>query len=116
MKDRSPSLPIVGLILCTSAAGLFLFSCTVGEAPPEPAAELETVFSLHPPTWFEDAWKYFEVSPDASRAVYGPRFGIELLDLEAEGQAKLPMPAELDSARLARFAPGGEVYMVRQRG
>ncbi len=116
MKAQSPSLPVVGLILCAAAAGLLLSSCTPGEAPPDPASDSETVFSLHPSTWFEDAWRYFEVSPEARRAVYGPRFGIELLDLEVGGQAKLPVPAELDSARIARFAPGGEIYWYGNAG
>jgi hypothetical protein len=88
----------------------YAMACRPAEPPPAPAPSFETVLTLHPSTWFEDAWRYFEVSPDATRAVYGPRYGVELLAIEGEHGTSLPVPAAFDSARLARFAPSGEVY------
>ena len=101
------AFPPIALVLAVSIAVL---ACGESASPPGPSAEIETVLVLHPSTWFEDAWRYFEVSPDASRAVYGPRFGVELMSFGDEAPGRIPLPVGLENARLARFSPAGEVY------
>ena len=57
-----------------------LLACLLAVAcAPEP----EIVYTLTPPTWFEDGWSYFDVSPDGAWAIYGARFGTRLIDLGA---------------------------------
>jgi len=96
MRAQSPSLVTATLILCAAAAAL---SCGAGEPPPEPAAEFEVVTSKRPSTWFEDAWSYFEISPGEESALYGARFGFELIDLETESSE--PLTARGGDAQVA---------------
>ncbi len=37
--------------------------------------------TLTPPTWFEDGWSFYDVSPSGDWAIYGARFGMRLVDL-----------------------------------
>lgn len=50
-----------------------LAGCTEGSDEPRPTPE--TVFSLQPPTWFEDGWSSYDVAPDGSAYLFGARFG-----------------------------------------
>jgi len=43
----------------------------------------ETVFTLTPPTWFEDGWGAYDVAPTGQWAVYAASRGAWLVDLEA---------------------------------
>jgi len=72
----------------------------------------ETVFSLAPPTWFEDGWSYFELSADGRYALFGARFGLKLADLR-EGRLDTATYASPGAARraggpAAAIAWGGE--------
>jgi len=61
------------------AIGLAALAACVSE--PDPPV-VETVFTVTPPTWFEDGWSRYRVSADGRRAIFGARFGDRLLDLE----------------------------------
>jgi Tol biopolymer transport system component len=90
-------------------------ACSAGDAPPAP--EHETIFVYHPAAWFEHAWSYYEVSRSADRALYGARFGFQLIDLltgrresasEATSLARVNMAYFLPDGRLMRFQAGDE--------
>ncbi len=72
----------------------------------------ETVYTLTPPTWFEDGWSYYDVSPDGAWAAYGARFGARLIDLRAGRQdtTRYLSPGALRAASgpAALIAWGGE--------
>jgi len=57
---------------------LTIAACLVATAC---APSVETVYTLTPPTWFEDGWSYYAVSSDGAWAVYGARFGARLIGL-----------------------------------
>ncbi len=67
------------LLLLMLFLGVSTFAC-------EPRAEREIVYTMHPPTWFEDGWSYYEVSRNEQSALFGARFGMTLIDL-AQGRA-----------------------------
>ena len=85
-----------------------VFSCVLAGCAPE----AETVYTLTPPTWFEDGWSYYDVSPDGAWAVYGARFGGRLIDLTAgrEDTSRYASPGAQRAAGgpAARIAWGGE--------
>lgn len=75
-----------------------------------PAAE--TVYTLTPPTWFEDGWSFYDLSADAAWAAYGARFGVRLIDVRS-GRAdttRYPSPGALRTAGgpAALIAWGGQ--------
>jgi Tol biopolymer transport system component len=66
----------------------------------------EVVYTLSPPTWFEDGWSYYDVSPGGEWVAFGARFGFRLIDLRA-GTVDSAHYAGLDQARAAAGAwPG----------
>src|SRR3990172_8390735 len=76
-----------------------MFACLLAMAcSPRP----ETVYTLTPPTWFEDGWSFYDVSTDGAWATYGARFGARLIDLHTsrEDTARFRSPG-------ARRAAGG---------
>lgn len=72
----------------------------------------EAVYTLTPPTWFEDGWSFYDVSADGAWAVYGARFGSRLIDVKAgrEDPDRYASPGALRAAGgpAARIAWGGE--------
>lgn len=94
---------------CRVARLRYLLACLlVGACAPE----AETVYTLTPPTWFEDGWSFYDVSPDGAWATYGARFGTRLVDLAAgrEDTTRYPSHGALRSAGgpAALIAWGGE--------
>jgi len=80
----------------------------VGCAEEMPRGEPEAVFALSPPTWFEDGFSYYDVSPDGTRALYGARFGIRLIDL-ARGVEDSAAPGVSARTAAATFDPRGRL-------
>src|SRR3990172_1004164 len=78
-----------------------MFACLLAMAcSPRP----ETVYTLTPPTWFEDGWSFYDVSTDGAWATYGARFGARLIDLHTsrEDTARFRSPG---SPRTAPSSP-----------
>jgi len=48
----------------------------------KPVPQSETLYTFNPPTWFEDGWSHYNVSPDGKQALFGARFGLRFIDLE----------------------------------
>lgn len=76
------------------------------------AGESEVVASLHPPTWFEDGWSYYDVSPNETEALFGARFGQRLIELAGGREAANKYRGPLAEVRGAVFGPDGR--LVRQ--
>jgi len=85
-----------------------MFACLLAMAcSPRP----ETVYTLTPPTWFEDGWSFYDVSTDGAWATYGARFGARLIDLHTsrEDTARFRSPG-------ARRAAGGPAALIAWGG
>ncbi|MBI2614084.1 MAG: PD40 domain-containing protein [Gemmatimonadetes bacterium] len=67
---------------------------------PACASGPETVYTLTPPTWFEDGWSFYDVSADGAWASYGARFGARLIDLKSgrEDTTRYASPGALRAA------------------
>ncbi|GIW52765.1 MAG: hypothetical protein KatS3mg081_2120 [Gemmatimonadales bacterium] len=65
--------------------------------------EFEVVYTLTPPTWFEDGWSYYDVSPAQDWAAFGARFGFQLVNLVGATQDSVRY-ATLEEARAATGA------------
>jgi Tol biopolymer transport system component len=76
----------------------------------------EIVAAVHPPTWFEDGWSYWEVSPDGSQGLFGARFGSELYDLTDQGPVPHPMGGSVDNVLAATFAASGFLLVLGDGG
>lgn len=70
---------------------------------------VETVYTITPPTWFEDGWSHYRVSLDARRALFGARFGDRLLDLERGVTDTAGLAGGLDQVHLLTFGDTGKL-------
>ena len=89
---------------------VLLVSC----APPAPSGAPETVFSLSPPTWFEDGFSYYDVSPDGSRALYGARFGMRLVHYSVQSNHLHLIVEAADRRALTRGMQGLAIRLARR--
>jgi dipeptidyl aminopeptidase/acylaminoacyl peptidase len=71
----------------------------------------ETVYTMHPPTWFEDGWSYYDVSSDGTSALFGARFGVRLIDLARREEDAVRLHAGLEGVSGAVF--DGDARLVR---
>src|SRR5262245_46932493 len=69
-------------------------------SPPAAAQQAETMFEVTSPVWYEDAARFYRVSPDGRRAQYGSGPLVHFIDL---GQRK-----EVSSAPGDTLAPPGD--------
>ena len=63
----------------------------------------ELIYTTNPPTWFEDGWSYYDVSSDATLALFGARFGFRLYDLATGQEDPSLLRGALDEVATAVF-------------
>ncbi len=93
------------------ASALSVASCSFERAIPA-----EIVHAEAPPTWFEDGWSYYEVSPDGSSALFGARFGFRLIDLESGRVERDRYVGSMDRVTKATFLRDGRLAWLGIRG
>lgn len=72
----------------------------------------ETLYAVHPPTWFEDGWSFYGVAPDGTAALFGARFGFQLIDLDRLLEDSVRLGAGLEGVTGAVF--DGDARLVRR--
>ncbi len=80
-----------------------------------PGVEPETVYTMHPPTWFEDGWSYYDVARNGNAALFGARFGISLIDLERHSEENTRFNAGVDQITSAGFDAEGRLVRLGVR-
>ena len=80
-----------------------------------PSVEYEIVYAVHPPTWFEDGWSYYEVSQDEKSALFGARFGFKLIDLEQRREDAARYQMDFDQVASATFYSEGLLARLGSR-
>jgi len=101
MRGRPLSAAILAL------AGL-LVACRVAKGP-------MVVATYYSPMWYEETGRYFQVSPDGRRTIYGAAPRLRLYDL-ATGAAANDAGSSLDGVRAAAFEPTGALAKLRGDG
>lgn len=102
---KAPQLHLAWLIL---PASVLIASC--GGEPT--SAGPETVYTLSPPTWFEDGWSYYEVAPDGWSTLFGARFGFQLIDLRARRESPVRYLGRLHDVSAAVFDRDGNLVRL----
>src|SRR2546426_10578537 len=54
------------------------------------AQQVETVYEITSPLWYEDAARFYRVSPDGRRAQYGSGPLVHFIDLTRHAEVSLP--------------------------
>ena len=99
------------LVLMLAATG----SCERAAQPR--IGEVEIVATVHPPTWFEDGWSFWEASPDGMWGLFGARFGFELYDLASGEEDPGRYQSTLEDVLSSTFHPdGGLVRLASLEG
>ncbi|MGQ0704086.1 MAG: TolB family protein [Gemmatimonadales bacterium] len=71
---------------------------------------------MNPPTWFEDGWSHYRLSPDGRRALFGARFGLSVIDLEHGTVDTAAARGPLDVVWFATFDHRGALARVGAKG
>ena len=94
-------LRLVAVVVAAGAAG-----CGT-PAPVTPSGAPETVYTVTPPTWFEDASSHARVSSASEQMLYFGRFRLELIDIESGADHSERLAGTLDWVRRAVFRGDG---------
>jgi dipeptidyl aminopeptidase/acylaminoacyl peptidase len=90
-----------------------ILACDAEKEPASPrGSDHEIVAAVHPPTWFEDGWSYWEVSPDGSQGLLGARFGSELYELGHEAPVPRPPSGSVDEVVASTFSSSGFLLLL----
>jgi Tol biopolymer transport system component len=104
-SSRAPFTPVIAITLMTIA-------CDVADD----LSQSEIVYSRQVPTWFEDGWSFYDVSPDALAAVFGARFGRSLVSLGDASPSNDGLLRDGESAPDAFFADDGRLWRRHAAG
>jgi Tol biopolymer transport system component len=98
---------IVGILLTAS-----LSACRAVHQP----SSATTVLVYTSPMWYEETARYFQVSPDGQRAIYGSGARTRLYDLRTGGEDAESWRHSMDRVDAATFAPTGAQARLRAAG
>jgi WD40-like Beta Propeller Repeat len=114
MRDKR-STRLFSVTRQTVVAAVAAAAGAVGCAPGQ-GVDYDTVYTISPPTWFEDGWSYYEVAADERLALFGARFGLRLIDLERGVEDSATLRGPLDKVISAQFLVPAGLVRLGERG
>jgi Tol biopolymer transport system component len=95
---------------------LVVASAGCGGPGGDPGGEPEVVYTVQPPTWFEDGWSYGQVSPNGQWLLFGARFGLVLVNRASAAVSAADLHGDLDQVRSAVFLPDSRMARLGRLG